>query len=132
MKRNPQLTFEYDPTVERGVRMTQLIDELAETTSDDLKAVAGALRSDDRILLVTHENPDGDALGSLLAAKLGARVAREGHRDVPRGDAPLPKECGFMPLDGLERDLPADAEERVAGRARLREPRADRPRTGVR
>jgi ribosome-binding factor A len=32
MKRTPQLAFEYDPTVERGVRMTQLIDEL---TSDD-------------------------------------------------------------------------------------------------
>jgi ribosome-binding factor A len=29
MKRTPQLTFEYDPTVERGVRMTRLIDELA-------------------------------------------------------------------------------------------------------
>jgi ribosome-binding factor A len=29
MKRTPQLTFEYDPTVERGVRMSRLIDELA-------------------------------------------------------------------------------------------------------
>jgi ribosome-binding factor A len=29
MKRTPQLTFEYDPSVERGVRMTRLIDELA-------------------------------------------------------------------------------------------------------
>jgi ribosome-binding factor A len=29
MKRTPQLAFEYDRTVERGVRMTQLIDELA-------------------------------------------------------------------------------------------------------
>ena len=29
LKRTPQLTFQYDPTVERGVRMTQLIDELA-------------------------------------------------------------------------------------------------------
>src|ERR671929_592027 len=29
MKRTPQLVFEYDPSVERGVRMTQLIDELA-------------------------------------------------------------------------------------------------------
>jgi ribosome-binding factor A len=29
LKRTPQLTFEYDPSVERGVRMTQLIDELA-------------------------------------------------------------------------------------------------------
>jgi ribosome-binding factor A len=33
MKRTPQLTFQYDPTVERGVRMTKLIDELA---GDDL------------------------------------------------------------------------------------------------
>jgi ribosome-binding factor A len=29
LKRTPQLTFEYDPSAERGVRMTQLIDELA-------------------------------------------------------------------------------------------------------
>ncbi|HEU4943352.1 MAG TPA: 30S ribosome-binding factor RbfA [Gaiellaceae bacterium] len=35
MKRTPQLTFEYDPTVERGVRMTRLIDELAPDTDDE-------------------------------------------------------------------------------------------------
>ena len=34
MKRTPQLAFEYDPTVERGVRMTKLIDELAPDDSD--------------------------------------------------------------------------------------------------
>lgn len=34
LKRTPQLTFEYDPSVERGVRMTQLIDELAPDTED--------------------------------------------------------------------------------------------------
>jgi len=34
LKRTPQLTFEYDPTVERGVRMTKLIDELAPDDSD--------------------------------------------------------------------------------------------------
>jgi ribosome-binding factor A len=28
LKRTPQLTFEYDPTVERGARLSQLIDEL--------------------------------------------------------------------------------------------------------
>jgi ribosome-binding factor A len=28
LKRTPQLTFQYDPTVERGVRLSQLIDEL--------------------------------------------------------------------------------------------------------
>jgi ribosome-binding factor A len=35
LKRTPQLTFEYDPTVERGVRMTQLIDELAPDDADE-------------------------------------------------------------------------------------------------
>ena len=34
MKRTPLLTFEYDPTVERGVRMTRLIDELAPDDDD--------------------------------------------------------------------------------------------------
>ena len=29
LKRTPQLAFEYDDSVERGVRMSQLIDELA-------------------------------------------------------------------------------------------------------
>jgi ribosome-binding factor A len=29
LKRTPQLAFEYDPSVERGVRMSHLIDELA-------------------------------------------------------------------------------------------------------
>jgi len=35
LKRTPHLTFEYDPAVERGVRMTQLIDELAPAPRDD-------------------------------------------------------------------------------------------------
>ncbi len=36
LKRTPLLTFEYDPSVEHGVRMTALIDELAsELPSQD-------------------------------------------------------------------------------------------------
>ena len=37
LKRTPTLAFAYDPTVERGVRMTQLIDELApdDVPTDD-------------------------------------------------------------------------------------------------
>ena len=34
LRRTPVLVFEYDPTVERGVRMTQMIDELAPDDSD--------------------------------------------------------------------------------------------------
>ncbi len=29
LKRTPQLSFQYDPTIERGVRLSRLIDELS-------------------------------------------------------------------------------------------------------
>jgi ribosome-binding factor A len=35
MKRTPHLTFEYDPSVEHGVKMTKLIDELAPNDDGD-------------------------------------------------------------------------------------------------
>ena len=35
IKRTPQLAFEYDPSVEHGVRMTKLIDDLAPDDPDD-------------------------------------------------------------------------------------------------
>jgi ribosome-binding factor A len=35
MKRTPQLTFQYDPSVEQGVRMSKLIDELVTDEDDD-------------------------------------------------------------------------------------------------
>ena len=116
MKRTPQLTFEYDPTVERGVRMTRLIDELAPDDDDqttDLKAITDALQRHDRFLVVTHENPDGDALGSLLAVTLALRqLGKDAVMYLP-GDTPLPREYAFMPLDDLVRERPADAAERV-------------------
>jgi ribosome-binding factor A len=35
LKRTPQLAFEYDESVERGVRMSKLIDELAPADTPD-------------------------------------------------------------------------------------------------
>src|SRR5437763_7481108 len=82
-------------------------------TTSDLQAVADAFRSNDRFLLVTHENPDGDALGSLLATKLALDQLGKDSMMYLYGDAPLPREYGFMPLDGLLREPPGDASERV-------------------
>ena len=75
---------------------------------DDLKAIADALRRHDRFLVATHENPDGDALGSLLAATLTLRALGKDAVMYLAGDTPLPHEYAFMPLDELLRDLPAD------------------------
>src|SRR5207247_7306071 len=83
-----------------------------QTTSDVL-AVAEALRSHDRFLVTTHENPDGDALGSLLAAKLGLGQLGKDVVMTLHGNAPLPGEYAFMALEGLRRDWPEDADTRV-------------------
>src|SRR2546429_8748174 len=82
-------------------------------TTRRVAAVADAIRSHDRFLLVTHENPDGDALGWILALKLA--LAQLGKDSVMSlyGDAPLPVEYAFMPLDELRRRLPDDWRERV-------------------
>jgi phosphoesterase RecJ-like protein len=82
-------------------------------TTSDLQAVADALRSNDRFLLVTHENPDGDALGSLLATKLALDQLGKDSVMYLYGDAPLPKEYGFMELSGIVREPPPDAAERL-------------------
>ena len=59
-------------------------------TPTDLQAVTEALRTRDRFLLVTHENPDGDALGSILATKLALDQLGKDAVMYVHGDAPLP------------------------------------------
>ena len=83
------------------------------TQTTELKAIADALRQHDRFLVVTHENPDGDALGSLLASTLALRQLGKDAVMYLAGETPLPHEYAFMPLGGLLREPPADASERV-------------------
>ena len=82
-------------------------------TTTDLEAIADALRGHDRFVVVTHENPDGDALGSLLATTLTLRRLGKDAVMFLAGEAPLPREYAFMQLDGLVRALPDDMEDRV-------------------
>jgi bifunctional oligoribonuclease and PAP phosphatase NrnA len=81
--------------------------------TSDVAAVADAIRSHDRFLLVTHENPDGDALGSIIATKLALDQLGKDSVMYLYGDAPLPTEYSFMPLADLRRRLPDDWRERV-------------------
>ena len=83
------------------------------TQQTDLAAVVDALRSHDRFLVTTHENPDGDALGSLLATKLGLEQLGKDVAIFVTGPAPLPQEYSFMDLGSLLREPPPDADERV-------------------
>src|SRR3712207_1918361 len=84
-----------------------------QTTADDRRAVVDALRAHDRFLVTTHENPDGDALGSLLATKLALDQLGKDATMYLAGSAPIPGEYSWMELDELRRTLPEDAAERV-------------------
>ena len=84
-----------------------------QTTASDLTAVADAIRDHDRFVITTHENPDGDALGSLLASKLALEQLSKDTVMVLHGDAPLPNEYAFMQLGDLQRRWPDDVSERV-------------------
>src|SRR6188508_2379539 len=84
-----------------------------QTTANDLSAVADAIRGHDRFLVTTHENPDGDALGSLLAMTLALDALGKDAVMYLAGEAPLPREYTWMPLDDLRRTLPDDAASRV-------------------
>src|SRR5215471_10634369 len=86
--------------------------QIATSHRADLEAAVEALRSHDRFLVTTHENPDGDALGSLLATTLALRQLGKDVYMYLAGHAPLPGEYAFMQLDDLHRTLPT-GDERV-------------------
>ena len=83
------------------------------TTTSELQAVVQAIRDHERFLVVAHENPDGDALGSMLGMTLGLRALGKDAVMYLAGTAPLPVEYRFLALDDLQREVPADAGERV-------------------
>jgi bifunctional oligoribonuclease and PAP phosphatase NrnA len=80
---------------------------------DDVTAVADAIRENDRFVVATHENPDGDALGSMLGVTLGLRELGKDVVMYLSGSAPTPGEYRFLDLSDVQRELPADTEERV-------------------
>jgi bifunctional oligoribonuclease and PAP phosphatase NrnA len=83
------------------------------TTAAELQAVAQAIRNHDKFLVVAHENPDGDALGSMLGLTLALRELGKDAVMYLAGRAPLPAEYKFLALDELRRDVPPDISERV-------------------
>jgi phosphoesterase RecJ-like protein len=73
--------------------------------SRHLDDVVAALAAADRVLVASHENPDGDAIGSMSAAALALRDLGKQVRLYLHADSPIPHEYGFLNLDGLERTL---------------------------
>ncbi|MDX6706463.1 MAG: bifunctional oligoribonuclease and phosphatase NrnA [Solirubrobacteraceae bacterium] len=76
--------------------------------------VLSALREGERFLLVTHENPDGDALGSLVATQGVLRaLGKDSVMFIAPEEFPLPYEYAFFAFDGLVSEIPADLTRRT-------------------
>jgi bifunctional oligoribonuclease and PAP phosphatase NrnA len=89
--------------------------EAAELVASDLDLVAAEIKSGDRFLLTTHENPDGDALGSLLAThRILEALGKDSVMFLAAKEFPLPVEYRFLPLEEVFHEPPADLSDRVA------------------
>ena len=83
-------------------------------TTTGREEVLAELRSSDKFLLTTHENPDGDALGSLVAMNEILRaLGKDTVMFLSEEEFPLPYEYRWLPLAGACHTLPDDAEERT-------------------
>jgi phosphoesterase RecJ-like protein len=88
---------------------------IAGTTASTRDEVLGALRDSERFVLVTHENPDGDALGSLVAMQGVMRaLGKDSLMFIGPDEFPLPYEYAFFEFgDELITDVPDDVAERT-------------------
>jgi phosphoesterase RecJ-like protein len=82
--------------------------------ADSRTDVLEEIRAAGRFILVTHENPDGDALGSLVAMnEILQRLGKDSLMFMAPDEFPLPYEYRFFLLDGLISVPPDDVDERA-------------------
>jgi bifunctional oligoribonuclease and PAP phosphatase NrnA len=82
--------------------------------ADTREEVLDELRDASRFVLVTHENPDGDALGSLVAMhRILLALGKDSVMFMGPDEFPLPYEYRFFELDGLQSTPPTDLDVRT-------------------
>jgi phosphoesterase RecJ-like protein len=80
-----------------------------------LDAIVEELQRAGKMLVTTHENPDGDALGSLLAFdEMMRALGKDTVMFMSASNFPLPHEYQNLPLDRVQNEPPADMDERIA------------------
>ena len=83
-------------------------------SQDSRRRVLDELERAGKFILVTHENPDGDALGSLMALReLLQRLGKDAIMFMASDELPLPYEYRFFLLDDLVTTPPEDVEDRT-------------------
>src|SRR3954454_11870740 len=83
-----------------------LMDDTPSRLSDaEFGRAVSALRAAERVCVATHENPDGDAIGSLAAAAGGVRALGKTVRTYLEPGSTIPSELRLLDVTGLERRL---------------------------
>ena len=94
--------------------MSDAVAATAERKDASPEEVARELRAGDRFLLTTHEGPDGDALGSLLALhRILTQLRKDSVMFLAAKEFPLPVEYRFLPLEEVFHEPPVDVVDRV-------------------
>jgi phosphoesterase RecJ-like protein len=76
--------------------------------------VLAEIREADKLVCTTHENPDGDAIGSLAAMqRILTALGKDAICFMPAHEFPLPYEYRFIELPRLVHEQPADLSERT-------------------
>jgi phosphoesterase RecJ-like protein len=76
--------------------------------------VLDEIRAAERFVLVTHEHPDGDALGSLVAMhRILTALGKDSVMLMAADEFPLPYEYRFFDLQGLSTVPPSDLVQRT-------------------
>ena len=100
--------------MEAARQVTEAVAATAEPKDASLEEVAQELRASDRFLLTTHEGPDGDALGSLLAMhQILTQLGKDSVMFLAAKEFPLPVEYRFLPLEEVFHEPPADVVDRT-------------------
>ena len=85
------------------------------SVATELDQVVTELQGAGKLLCTTHENPDGDALGSLLAFHEMMRLlGKDSVMFMAADQFPLPHEYRHLPLEDVVNAAPADMAERTA------------------
>jgi len=84
------------------------------STFTDRDQIVSELRQAEKLLLTTHENPDGDALGSLLGMhQILRQLGKDSLMFMAGAEFPLPYEYRHMDLSEVIHEPPADLTERT-------------------
>lgn len=102
MRYIPEIRFFPDDTLDRVYAMEEMFDLIHKEKAEqpfikiDLPTFIEEVKSSERFLITTHERPDGDALGSLIALWYWLEAQGKQHI-VPLIEKPFPKMYSFLP-----------------------------------